>query len=121
MASIGCCKIDNFEPDPVWPSKEWFASKGVIKPTEIIVCAANRRPDGLIVCGARHWDPIMRKVADNLDGEESGGRWEQGFINQFGEFRNREDAMKVVLNNNQPFNKDRNGGSGIELYSEGLY
>jgi hypothetical protein len=47
--------------------------------------------------------------------------WEQGFIDQFGRFYNRKEAMKAVLENGQPFSLKRNGGSGEELFSEGLY
>ena len=35
---------------------------------------------------------------------------EQGFINQFGEFRTRVEAMKIVSSNGQDFDVDRNGG-----------
>lgn len=88
------------------------------RPQQVVVCAANRI-DGIIICGARHWDKIMCRVADRLG--IKGGREEQGFINQFGEFLTREEAMEVVKASGQPFNIERNGGSDKELYSEGLY
>lgn len=88
------------------------------KAKEFIVCAANRLPNGVILCGARHWDNIMCNQADAMGVE--GGDEEQGFINQFGEFRTREEAMKIVLENGQPFDIDRNMGD-LCLFSEGLY
>lgn len=94
-------------------------------PSEYIVCAANKYGD-LILCGARHWDSIMHKQVDILGIEkfrslrkEHGEQ--QGFINQFGEFRSREDAMKIVKYNGQKFDQERNGGSSKTLFSEGLY
>jgi len=45
---------------------------------------------------------------------------EQGFINQFGDFLTREEALTIVQENGQRFNAERNG-STTELFSEGLY
>lgn len=96
---------------------DYWETHGLKKPKEIIVCAANRL-GCLIFCGARHCDRTMYRQANaagiNLVGTE------QGFINQFGEFRTREEALKIVLENGQPFNAKRNG-SKTELFSEGLY
>lgn len=84
-----------------------------------IVCAAIKR-NGTIICGARHWDMIMRLQVINYP-KSKGSEWEQGFIDQFGFFHNRKEAMKIVKESGQPFNAERNGGSAEELYSEGLY
>lgn len=63
------------------------------KPQRFVVCAAMRK-NGVIVCGARHFDPIMRRqIALNGMGHTD---WEQGFIDQFGEFLTREEAWKVA-------------------------
>jgi len=95
------------------------------KPTEIIVCAANKYGD-LILCGARHWDKLMHSQVDNIGMVKfhkirEANKEVQGFINQFGEFRTREEAMEVVLANCQPIDLIRNGGNGKKLFSEGLY
>lgn len=100
---------------------DYWEDNNIEKPQEIIVCAANLYKSGLILCGARHWDKIMISQADCIDKEHRMGIPEQGFINQFGEFKTRIEAMEIVKQNGQPFNKERNGGSGKELYSEGLY
>ena len=96
-------------------SEEWQPPKH-IKPW--MVCAANKNRDtGHIICGARHWDRIMRSqvtVAKGLN-------WEQGFIDQWGRWYNRKDAMKAVKESGQPFNAERNSGPGDILFSEGLY
>lgn len=91
----------------------------------VIVCAAIRRKDHIIT-GARHFDKIMHDqlamyYARNND--EPTNDWEQGFIDQFGNFYNRQAAMKVVKSGRQAFifNEERNRGSGKNLYSEGLY
>lgn len=101
---------------------EYWAS-GVEKPQKHIVCAANRFGD-LILCGARHWDQRMRGQADAMGGIKEvrkHGKEEQGFIDQFGDFHTREEAMRIVHRNGQRFDEERNGGSCSALFSEGLY
>lgn len=100
---------------------DYWKDNGITKPQEVIVCAANRNIKGVIICGARHWDKIMCAQADFIPPNGPHEKWEQGFINQFGEFRSRKEAMKIVKKNGQSFNKDRQGGCDDELYSEGLY
>jgi len=87
----------------------------------IVVCAANKYGD-LIVCSARHYDRRMHNTMKYLDSHRIPADQEvQGFIDQFGTFMDREEAMQIVLGNNQKFNKVRNGGDTKELFSEGLY
>lgn len=101
---------------------DYWEKNNLVKPQQVVVCAANRLEDGTILCGARHWDKVMCKQADMMGlSEEKPIRCEQGFINQFGEFLTRKESMQVVKENGQPFNKKRNGNQDIELYSEGLY
>jgi len=102
---------------------DYWTDNGLIKPQQIVVCAANRFND-VILCGARHFDSVMRNQIQHMDEEfkplRKNERWEQEFINQFGEFLTREEALQVVKESGQPFNADRNG-SDTELFSEGLY
>lgn len=84
---------------------------------KIIVCAAIRC-EGHIVCGARHYDDIMRKCLRWLG--ITYGEHEQGFIDQYGNFYNRKEAMEVVKESGQSFDKERNVKED-ELFSEGLY
>lgn len=101
---------------------EYWKDLKIIPPSETVVCAANRLKDGTIICGARHWDGIMCCLSDKLKSDDIDcGNVEQGFINQWGIFLTRKEAMKVVKKSGQPFNQERNGGSDGELYSEGLY
>ena len=97
---------------------DYWEENNLTKPHQIVVCAANKF-DNVILCGSRHWDKIMRSQANALG--IRGGREEQGFINQFGDFLTREEAMSIVKVNKQPFDIERNGGQDKELYSEGLY
>ncbi len=102
---------------------DYWKDNNIKKPQQKIVCAACSN-DEIILCGARHWDKIMNKQLDAIkkaNPELRSSKFEQGFINQFGEFLTREDAMEVVKENGQPFDIERNGGSDKELYSEGLY
>jgi hypothetical protein len=88
--------------------------------TPIIVCAANKHNEtGLIVCGARHYDNIMRQQMYQLGGFPYWNNCEQGFIDQFGKFYNREEALKLAKENNQI--RYRCGGDDKELFSENLY
>ena len=108
---------------------DYWEENGLTKPQEVIVAAANRYtfgtnlPEGTLLVGARHWDNVMRqqyKLITRGEKFEHHNKWEEGFINQFGEFRNREEALKIVLESGQPFDKERNGCT-MRLYSEGLY
>lgn len=90
-----------------------------------IVCAAIRHYD-IIIAGARHFDPIMHLQINYVNNSITTAivkpsQWEQGFIDQWGKFYNRQEAMQVVKESGQPFNAERNGGNGNDLYSEGLY
>lgn len=97
---------------------DYWKDNGIKKPKQFVVCAANRFPDGMILCGARHWDNIMCAQADAMG--IKGGNEQQGFIDQFGDFLTREEAMRIVKENGQRFDIERNGGSHV-LFSEGLY
>jgi hypothetical protein len=90
-----------------------------------VVCAACQVGD-LILCGPRHWDSTMRKQAKAIqghDGWESGwNKAEQGFVDQFGVFMTRKEAMQVAKAAGQVIDIDRGcGGDERALYSEGLY
>ncbi len=103
------------------PTEEWQPPADV-KPW--IVCAACRYGDELFL-GPRHWDQTMlaqKKQARNGDNYRSTQHdFTQGFIDQWGRFYTREQAMEAVKESSQPFNAERNSGNGKELYSEGLY
>lgn len=101
---------------------DYWKDNNIKKPQQVVVCAANKFED-IIICGARHWDHIMNDQFDLMkkaDPTLSGPKFEQGFIDQFGAFLTREEAMNIVKENGQPFDIDRNGGDGV-LFSEGLY
>ena len=82
-----------------------------------VVCAANMFPDGTIILGARHWDPLMRQQADAYG--LRGGNEEQGFKDQWRVFMTREEAWLVAEAAGQITYRG-NWGSGV-LYSENLY
>lgn len=97
---------------------DYWTKNGLIKPASRVVCAANRNKDsGRIICGARHWDNIMR--SQKFESESWGG-WDQGFINQFGEFLTRQEAWIVANEQCQVRHVCYEGQKEI-LYSENLY
>lgn len=87
-----------------------------------IVCAANRYGE-LIVLGTRHGAPSMYYLLD-LVGDDAITAYcqddrEQGFIDQYGVFRSRKEAMEICKKNGTELS-DR-GGSNTLLFSEHLY
>jgi hypothetical protein len=65
--------------------------------------------------GVRHACGLMRQ---SLNGQKIPHT--QGFIDQWGNFITREDALFIATENGQYINQERNG-SRTELFSEGLY
>lgn len=94
---------ENWQPDPDIPV--W------------IVCSACRhRETGTIFCGARHFDNAMRgqiKAAGF-----NGVGYDQGFIDQFARFYDREEAWIIAEKNGQI--KRKVSGDGT-LFSECLF
>lgn len=85
-----------------------------------IVCAALRQ-GSRIICGPRHFDPLMRA---QMEAEHPAGAtcWrgaEQGFVDQYGNFYGRERALEIARENNQI--RRRCGGDQHRLFSENLY
>lgn len=91
-------------------------------PMRKVVCAACRSGDHMLV-GPRHFCPTMHVQADAYHklGYVDDRKWEQGFIDQWETYMDRHEALLVALAVGQPVDFKRNGGSGNELYSEGLY
>ena len=82
-----------------------------------VVCAANRhRTKGIIICGARHWDKLMRAQVEALG--EDYVSWDQGSIDQFGDWMGRKTAWNVALGQDQI---RRAVGPEGTLFSENLY
>ena len=85
-----------------------------------IICAAVRNPEtNEIVKGYRHFDMHMQcefelKKLDALKFTE------QGFMDKFGNFKNRIEAYEIVTTSGQYFDSERNV-STHKLYSEGIY
>lgn len=85
-----------------------------------VVCAAIRSSKGAIICGARHYDRVMRALAFPNGKRE--GEWievQQGFIDQHCEFLSREEAWAIAKSAGQI--KDLNIYSAGTLYSEDIY
>lgn len=97
---------------------DYWTDYGLVKPQQVVVCAAIKIGD-VILCGARHCDSAMRSQAKAI-GIITMQNGQQGFIDQFGDFLTRKEAMNIVKENGQTFHIERNQGDSV-LYSEGLY
>jgi hypothetical protein len=89
-----------------------------ITPPRMIVCAANL-VKGTIICGARHYDDIMRCQFKLLTDAYKHEDVIQGFIDQRGKFLTREEAWVIAEAAGQIIR--RCGGDDGVLYSENLY
>lgn len=89
------------------------------RPKQRVVCAAHRHKEtGEIIIGVRHFDNFIRKQISLR--EDSHVAWqEQGFVDQFGQFLTREEALDIAQNNEQIYRHC--GGDEKRLYSENLY
>lgn len=97
---------------------EYWKENGITPPVEKVVCAAIRLEDGTIIAGARHWDTVMCGVVYKIKVRTKDA--EQGFINQWGVFLDRVEALVVAKASGQPLDMERNGSTDM-LFSEGLY
>jgi hypothetical protein len=97
-----------------------------------VACAAMLMDDGLVVTGARHFSPDMRKVLLRIYGPNYHTHVsEQGFVDTQGRFLDRQTAWWHADANGQIFNLDLgrntgerrapNQGNAGTLYSENLY
>ena len=114
--------------DKMTPMSEW-------QPTAQpwIVCAANRNSiTGVIVCGARHFDKTMQIQVNSMapwysrlhhrlrlrHWRNGWSQSDQGFIDQWGRFYHRQEALELAQQNGQCF---RNPKAVHCLFSEDLY
>lgn len=93
-----------------------------------IVCAALRSKNKVndvpyLILGVRHFDEIMRnQIMLTFDCEDACKNyyWDQGFIDNKGQFHNRKEALKIAEAANQIIKKT-GGRQCDDLYSEDLY
>lgn len=103
---------------------DYWKENNIEKPQQIVVCAACRKGE-IIIAGARHFDKVMLSQIRAIDGglfPGAGAKFEEGFIDQFGDFLTREEAMVVAMAAGQSVDVER-GCNGLKetLFSEGLY
>jgi hypothetical protein len=100
--------------------QDYWTANNLIKPASRIVCAAMYK-EGRIICGARHFDAVMRQQMEASEGIKWWRSCKQGFINQFGEFLTREEAYIIALEQGQIYRPDGGSGDKKTLYSEMCY
>lgn len=94
---------------------------GDITVNRIVVCAATKYGD-VVIPSARHHDPLMHKTAGLMAVSRSThGIPEQGFIDQYGVFMDRIEALAVAVHMGQ-VNRYRPKSFPLNaLFSEDLY
>jgi len=98
-------------------SEDYWQKNNLIKPQSRIVCAANKhKTSGRLILGPRHWDNTMR--AQIREGEKW-GEFQQGFIDQWGQWYSREDAYIIAEKAGQLLFHYPEWGQ--RLYSESIY
>lgn len=88
-----------------------------------VVCAANRFGD-VLVLGARHFDMTMHNMIAKIEQPylpSSPSKWEQGFIDQFGVFMDRKEALQVATSAGQINSRRKKTFPEDKLFSEDLY
>lgn len=95
----------------------------LVKANLRIVCAANRhKKGGALVLGARHFDGVMRETMSRMRMLPLNKYWEEGFIDNRGQFRTRTEAWRIAVAAGQVIRRcggdEKDGGT---LYSENLY
>jgi len=88
-----------------------------------VVCAAIRNNE-IVILGVRHHDKfINEQIGEMID---NGYHWEksneeQGFVDQWGNFLNRKDALIVAKSSGQILKWCPGADGSKELFSENLY
>jgi len=98
-------------------ASEWRPDYSVT-PRRIVCAAIKQMVTGRIITGARHFDKIMRAQIKAADGMKNWRSAAQGFIDQFGDFLNREEAWKIAEDQGQIRRQVSTPGT---LFSENLY
>ncbi len=103
---------------------DYWEENNIEKPQQVVVCAACIKGD-IVIAGARHFDKVMISQIKAIDGEliaGAGAAWNEGFIDQFGDFLSRKEAMIIAVAAEQDVDIERGcGGLKDTLFSEGLY
>ena len=118
-------KVPEGLPDVCYKIADWWDGR---KLQRRIVSAANRfiLKDGgvLVIPGARHYSrdmaEVLDQVRDNVVSDHVYGD-DQGFIDQWGDYHTREEALVIATHAGQIDRWRRKEGPKNELFSEDLY
>lgn len=94
-----------------------------------VVCAATRygsadqhaENKSLVICSPRHYDATHHRVLDYLPEWLLYSEMEQGFVDQFGVFMDRSEALKVAKEAGQLNTRRTKTAPEDQLFSEDLY
>jgi hypothetical protein len=106
-------RLELFKPHPV--DRTVVFTPDSLEKRQVVTAANNY--NGVIVLGVRHFCPLMRYTLHRF-GIKGSSPHEQGFVDQWGNFMDRKEAL-VVLKTNGKFIRDDDYLD--ELYSENLH
>ena len=112
-------------PEICFVKADWWDGRLIQR---VIVCAANRfkLKDGgeLVIPGTRHYSKDMALVLDQMRdkvvSEQVYGD-DQGFLDQWGNYLTRKEALIVATHADQINTRRQKGGPADTLFSEDLY
>ena len=112
-------------PEICFVKADWWVGRLLQR---VIVCAANRfkLKDGgeLVIPGTRHYSKDMALVLDQMRdkvvSEQVYGD-DQGFLDQWGNYLTRKEALIVATHAGQINTRRQKGGPADTLFSEDLY
>jgi hypothetical protein len=104
----------------------YWEKEGIEKPQRTIVASACRHPIfDILLISPRHWDRRMHGLSNALDSSipliYNVALYSEGFVDQYGDYHNRIDALKIAVEAKQKISERGCGGSKTMLYSEGLW
>ncbi|NOR27521.1 MAG: hypothetical protein GQ540_03215 [Lutibacter sp.] len=100
---------------------DYWKDNNIEKPQQVVVCAACRSGE-VIFSGARHFDKVMNSQIRAVKEYRNLHGFTEGFIDQFGDFLTRKEAMKIAIAAGQKVDIECGcGGHKDILFSEGLY
>ena len=91
----------------------------IVEDTNVIYCCSSKQSTYITILGARHYDSWMISQIMDLKLRQNITELQQGFIDQFGNFLSRKEALQIAIRQHQIIRPA--ACTDTELFSEALY